>query len=99
MYVTIVHIHVKPDHVDDFIEAIRANCAQSILEPGNMRFDSLQSVDDPTRFVTYMAYTDEAAAKGHRETAHYRAFRDQVEDWMVSPRQNLRYNGIFPASD
>lgn len=96
MYVTVVYIHVKPSHVADFVAAVRDNHASSIQEPGNLRFDILQSVDDPTQFVTYMAYRDEASATAHRETAHYRAFRDTVADWMVEPRRNVRYHGLLP---
>ena len=99
MHVTVVYIHVKPEHVPDFVESIRENHASSVQEPGNLRFDILQSVDDPTRFVTDMAYRDEVSAKAHRETAHYLEFRDKVADWMVEPRQNVRYNGLWPAVD
>jgi autoinducer 2-degrading protein len=97
MYVTLVHIHVKPEHVADFVEAIRANHEGSIKEPGNYRFDVLQSVDDPTRFVAYEAFRDEAAVKAHKETDHYLAWRDRVADWMAEPRQGVRYTGLFPA--
>ena len=55
--------------------------------PGNLRFDILQSVDDPTRF----------AARAHRETAHYLAFRDTVAQWMVEPRHSAPYERLLPA--
>jgi len=97
MYVTIVHIQVKPEHVADFLGAIRRNHENSVREPGNVRFDILRSVDDPARFVTYMAYRDEASGKAHTSTAHLLAFREEVADWMVVPRQNVRYDGLFPA--
>jgi autoinducer 2-degrading protein len=97
MYVTIVHVHVKPERVADFIEAMRANHEESIKEPGNLRFDILQSADDPTRFVAYEAYHDESGAKAHKETAHYQKWRDTVADWMAEPRQGVRYDGLFPA--
>jgi autoinducer 2-degrading protein len=97
MFVTVVYIHVKRERVADFVEAIRENHERSVREPGNLRFDILQSVDDPTRFVTYMGYRDESSAKAHRETAHYLAFRDTVADWMVEPRLNVHYEGLVPA--
>ena len=97
MYVTVVHIRVKPEHVEDFLGAIRRNHESSVREPGNVRFDILQSVDDPARFVTYMAYRDEASAKAHTTAAHLLAFREEVADWMVVPRENVRYDGLFPA--
>jgi autoinducer 2-degrading protein len=97
MYVTIVYVHVKPEHVTDFIASMRVNHEQSVLEPGNLRFDILQSADDPTRFVAYEAYRDEASAKAHKETAHYLAWRDAAADWMAEPRQGARYDGLFPV--
>ncbi len=99
MYVTLVYVHVKPEHVEDFIEAIRPNQEGSIREPGNVRFDILQSADDPSRFVAYEAYVDEAAAKAHKETPHYLVWRDQVADWMAEPRQGVRYDGLFEEGD
>jgi (4S)-4-hydroxy-5-phosphonooxypentane-2,3-dione isomerase len=96
MYVTLVHVHVKPEHVADFIEATRVNHEGSVEESGNLRFDILQSADDPTRFVAYEAYRDEAAAKAHKETAHYLTWRDKVADWMAEPRQGVRYDGLLP---
>ncbi len=99
MLVTLVHVHVKPEHVDDFIEATRRNHEGSVQEPGNLRFDVLQSAEDPTRFVLYEAWRDEAAMAAHKETAHYLAWRETVADWMAEPRQGVPYRGLFPAAD
>lgn len=98
MFVTLVHCHVKPEHVEAFLDATRANHEASVREPGNRRFDVLQSADDPTRFVLYEWYLDEAAAAAHKETSHYRAWRDTVADWFVEPRQGVRYVGRFPEA-
>lgn len=97
MYVTIVYVHVKPAHVADFIESIRINHENSVREPGNLRFDILQSAEDPTRFAAYEAYESEAAAKAHKETPHYLAWRELAADWMAEPRVGVRYDGLFPA--
>ena len=97
MYVTLVNIHVRPEHLAEFIDVTRANHEGSIREPGNLRFDILQSVDDPTRFIAYEAYADEASAKAHKETAHYLAWRDTVAGWMVEPRVGVRYDGLLPG--
>ncbi len=98
MHVTLVHVRVKPEFVDSFIDATRANHEGSTREPGNIRFDVLQSADDPTRFVLYEWFVDEAAAKAHKETAHYLAWRDAVADWMAEPRAGVRYRGLFPEA-
>lgn len=96
MYVTVVYVRVKPERVTEFIEAIRVNHEASVHEPGNLRFDILQSAEDPSQFVAYEAYVDEAAAKAHKETRHYLAWRDLVADWMAEPRRGVRYDGLFP---
>jgi len=96
MHVTLVHVHVKPDHIDDFIVATRLNHQASIKEDGNRRFDVLQAPDNPAQFILYEAYASAEAAAAHKETAHYLAWRDSVADWMAEPRQGIRYNGLYP---
>ena len=96
MYVTIVYASVKADKLEAFKEATRMNHEQSIREPGNVRFDILQSTDDPTQFVFYEAYKSKQDAAAHKETAHYLAWRDTVADWMAEPRQGVPYQGLFP---
>ena len=96
MHVTLVHVQVKPEHVDAFIDACRDNHSASIHEPGNLRFDVLQSPDDPCRFVLYEAYADAQAAAAHKQTAHYLHWRDTVAGWMAAPRQGQPYIGLYP---
>ena len=98
MHVTLVHVHVMPDHIDDFIRASGDNHAASIQEPGNLRFDILQSPDDPTRFVLYEAYRSAEDAAAHKATAHYLTWRETVADWMAEPRQGVPFNGLFPRA-
>lgn len=98
MFVTLVHCHVKPEFTDAFIDATRANHEASTREDGNMRFDVIRSVEDPTRFVLYEWYADEAAAQAHRTTPHYHAWRAATADWFVEPRVGVRYEGLFPET-
>jgi len=96
MHVTLVHVSVKDEHIADFIAATRRNHEASVNEPGNRRFDVLQSPDDPARFVLYEAYASAADAAAHKQTAHYLAWRDTVADWMTTARRGVPYNGLFP---
>ncbi len=98
MKVTIVHVHINSDHVDDFIEATRLNHQASVQEPGNLRFDVLQLEEDPTRFVLYEAYTSVETAAAHKQTQHYNTWRDTVAEWMASPRQGVPYHGLLPET-
>ncbi|MBK8816840.1 MAG: antibiotic biosynthesis monooxygenase [Methylococcaceae bacterium] len=96
MHVTLVHVHVKSEHIDSFIAATQLNHDASIKEPGNRRFDLLQTPDNPAQFILYEAYVNAEAAAAHKETAHYLAWRNTVADWMAQPRQGVRYDGLFP---
>ena len=71
MHVTLVHVHVKAERVNDFIEATKINHELSTRERGNRRFDVLQLADDPTCFVLYEAYDTPADATAHKATSHY----------------------------
>ena len=96
MFVTTVLIRVKEERIDDFTAATIVNHEKSVQEPGNRRFDLLQQVDDPTRFILYEAYDTEAAAAAHKETDHYRTWRDTVAPFMEVPRQGIKHRSIRP---
>jgi len=96
MHVTLVHVQVKPAHIDDFIAATRLNHEASIQESGNRRFDVLQSSENPGHFILYEAYTSVEAATAHKETSHYLVWRDTVAEWMAESRQGVHYEGLFP---
>ncbi len=99
MHVTIVSVSVKPENIDAFKEACRLNHESSVQEPGNLRFDILQSADEATKFVLYEAYKTQQDATAHKNTAHYLAWRETVADWMAEPRQGVSYNGLYPLGD
>jgi len=96
MHVTLVHMRVKPEHVEAFIEACRLNHEASIREPGNLRFDFLQDTEGPTRFIFYEAYRTEHDAALHKQTIHYATWRDTVADMMVESRRGERMEGLLP---
>jgi len=98
MIVTIVYVRVKSGNIEDFIAASTVNHQNSILEPGNLRFDFLQDTADPSRFVFYEAYESPESAAAHKDTAHYKAWRDAVESFMDEPRKGVKYHMLAPAN-
>ena len=96
MIVTSVTVFVKQEHIDDFIEATIRNHEGSVKEPDNMRFDVLQCRDDPSRFMLYEAYASEEAVSAHKETEHYKTWREAVADWMEKPRLGIAHDVIQP---
>jgi len=96
MIVTLVHVWVKLDHIEDFIAASTENHQNSIKEPGNLRFDLLQDATDPSKFVIYEAYESEQAVSAHKETTHYLKWRELVADWMAQPRKGEKHLVVAP---
>ncbi|MEC9341644.1 MAG: putative quinol monooxygenase [Pseudomonadota bacterium] len=67
MLAFVATLAVKPDQVDNFKTTMAEVIPQVRAEPGNHLYIGHQSPDDPTRFVFYEQYTDQAAIEAHRE--------------------------------
>ncbi len=96
MEVTLVHVQVKREHLEEFIAETLENHEGSIREPGNLRFDVLQSEEDPTRFVLFEVFRSARDVASHKETSHYLRWRDAVGGWMASPRKGERHRLLAP---
>jgi (4S)-4-hydroxy-5-phosphonooxypentane-2,3-dione isomerase len=97
MYVLQVYIRVKPERVEAFLNATRANAEASRREAGVARFDVIQQLDDPTRIVLIEAYRTPEGHAAHRETPHYATWRDAVNDMMAEPRTAVKFRNVSPA--
>lgn len=96
MYISCVTVFVKKEHIQEFIDASIKNHQGSLKEPGNMRFDVLQCIDDPSRFLLYEAYEGEEAAKAHKTTPHYLEWKKTVDPLMAKPREGIPHRVIAP---
>ena len=96
MLVVHVHVHVKPEFVEAFREATIENARNSVQEPGIARFDVIQQMDDPTRFILVEVYRTQQGTAAHKETAHYAKWRDTVADMMAEPRTSVKFTNVFP---
>ena len=94
MPILIVNIHIKADRVEAFREATLENARNSRKEPGIVRFDVLQDNDDPSHFVLWESYRDQAATAAHKETAHYHTWLKAVDDMFAEPRTRAFYTDV-----
>mmetsp|Transcript_2265 Transcript_2265/g.8042 ORF Transcript_2265/g.8042 Transcript_2265/m.8042 type:complete len:148 (-) Transcript_2265:170-613(-) len=93
-----VFVSVKPGDEEAFKEASLANASNSIKERGIARFDLLQEVEDPCKFVLVEVYHEVEAPAAHKDTAHYATWRDTVAEMMAEPRSAVKYTNCFPTS-
>ena len=96
MLIVHVFVHVKTDEIEAFRQATLENARNSVQEPGIARFDIIQQRDDPTRFVLVEVSRTEEDPTKHKETNHYKKWRDTVIDMMVEPRSSIKYTNVFP---
>ena len=99
MFVVLGYVHVKPESVEAFKEATMENARNSIQEPGIARFDVIQQLDDPTRFVLAEVYRTPGDPAKHKETAHYQTWRSTVADMMAEARSSVKYANVFPDDE
>lgn len=98
MVVTLVHIWVKPEFKSEFIQASKENHLHSIHEEGNLRFDILQDMSNPNKFTFYEAYVSEEASAAHKNTDHYKKWRETVQGWMAKPREGIKHKILYPEN-
>lgn len=96
MLIVLVHVKVKPEWIEQFKQASVENAKASVKEPGIARFDVIQQQDDPTKFILVEVYRSAEATLAHKETEHYKKWRDTVAEMMAEPRHSVKYVNIFP---
>lgn len=99
MLVVHVFIRIKPEYIEAFKKASIDNASRSIEEPGIDRFDLIQQMDDPSRFVLVEVYRSDDAPARHKQTEHYQRWRDTVEDMMAESRYSIKYENIYPEDE
>jgi autoinducer 2-degrading protein len=90
-----VFVHVNESQIEQFKTASIENAKQSLKEPGVARFDVLQQKDEPERFLLVEVYRTEEDPARHKETEHYKKWRDTVSQMMAEPRKSIKYEGEY----
>ena len=99
MLIVHVQVRVKPECIEAFRAASVENARHSRQEPGIARFEVVQQREDPTRFVFVEVFRTDDAPAAHRETAHYKQWRELADPMMAEPRTSAKYAEVFPESD
>jgi (4S)-4-hydroxy-5-phosphonooxypentane-2,3-dione isomerase len=96
MYIVHVKIHVKPEFVEEFKLVTIENAKNSMMEPGIVRFDLLQEVEDPTLFKLIEIYRTAEDIAQHKGTPHYNKWRELAEPMLAEERSRTVFRNIFP---
>jgi (4S)-4-hydroxy-5-phosphonooxypentane-2,3-dione isomerase len=91
MLVVLVQVTVRREMLAEFERAILTNAdAARTKEPGCLRFDVSQKEDDPTAWLFYEMYKDNAAFEAHRASAHFAAYQ-AVADRALTAKSLTRW--------
>jgi quinol monooxygenase YgiN len=74
--------------IREFIAYIRAN------EPGTLRYTSLQERDDPTSFMHFFVFEDEAARERHASSEGVRRFTAVLYPETLAPVDFTEYTVV-----
>jgi len=97
MMIRAVTVWVKSDSISAFEKASAANQRESIREPGVLRFDVLRSTETQGQYLLYEAYASPEAAEEHKQTEHYKLWRDTVAPFMDRPREGKAFSVVAPT--
>lgn len=81
MYVVLNIIKVKQEFLEDFVTGVRDHASNSLTEPGCVRYEVLQDLDDPQTICLYEVFKDEAAFKEHLTHGYYNEWITSSKDW------------------
>jgi (4S)-4-hydroxy-5-phosphonooxypentane-2,3-dione isomerase len=85
MFVLLVNVEVRSDAIDEFADAIARNARLSAeRDHGCLRFEVGQVEGEPTKWVFFEVYTDEAAWQAHRRSPHFLEYQAVAERALVS---------------
>ncbi len=86
MLTNVAIYRIKPEFVEEFKKRMLKHAETCMREEeGCLRFDVNQSKSDPTVFLMYEHFRDQAAVDAHGKTAHIADFvkRRDGEGWLA----------------
>ena len=97
---------VKPEHLQEFIEAYRRFAQAATGTHGCLRYDVMQDTEDPTIIFAHVVMSDEAERGAHYNSEAAKEWRAVSQDWSLRSasdaapakhRHSISY--IHPAPD
>lgn len=86
----IVILEIDPLRVEEFLEVITANAAESIKEPGCLRFEVSRQFDQANLFALSESYVDKEAMDAHYLTPHFAQWKEKSATGFVVNRWSVK---------
>jgi quinol monooxygenase YgiN len=91
----VVDAEIHPDRIDEFLKVMEEDAAGSRAEPGCIRFDVVQNMEQKNKFMFYEVYKDTEAVDFHKKQPHFKLWTDFKESGGVVKSVSHKCDGIF----
>jgi autoinducer 2-degrading protein len=81
MYIIFSTNKIKAEYLVEFLDQVRIHAANSISEPGCVRYDVMQDTADPQIVCLQEVFRDEAAFLAHQANDFYKDWMVRSKDW------------------
>ena len=70
--------HIKPDKMDQAVQAVQAFMPKVQAEPGTLEYVIYRGIEDPNMVFFFERYQDQAALDAHWATEGIKAFQEAI---------------------
>ncbi|MCC3763256.1 antibiotic biosynthesis monooxygenase [Glycomyces sp. TRM65418] len=82
------YVYAQPRHRDAYLQGLRAlQAATRAHDPGCLRYEFWQSIDDPDAFVCVEQWTDRDALQAHLDAPHHAAADAALDAYRARPAE------------
>ncbi len=98
MFGIFVTIEIKPEHIEEFIEATVIEARGTVSgEPDVLQFHMSIDEDRPSVFYFFEIFRDVVAWNAHRETENFKVWREKVEHMFAKSPERISMRTVFPS--
>ncbi|MDR0815694.1 MAG: antibiotic biosynthesis monooxygenase [Bacteroidales bacterium] len=87
-------VFIKADKVADFIAATKSLLELSRAEEGNVSYSLFQDPEDPTKFMFFEEWKNQAAVEVHFATEHFKKFGETLNACGSQPADITVYDSV-----
>lgn len=85
-------IYIAPEHIDEFKELFRELIHYTLQEPGCTGYELFQDPYDPTRFLVFETYVDQAAVEAHFAAPYFEEYGEKIGRMAYKPAEIVVYD-------
>lgn len=80
-----VFFHIKKEQRAAYLKAMDELVSHSKTEEGAIFYNLFSDPKDDTKFIIVENWASQTALSAHNETAHFKAFASQINEFLVEP--------------